>query len=175
MDYCTISFSFLFDDKHRMEQQELFKVFFEPLLGSENLDLTDQGLRLVSTIFSAATREAVRLNLENYASVWNGRNFQREYDNSLTVKTCFDDVFIEKVDPLKKDLREVIELFQKLNAARNEFTDQFYSWSFLRLKSIEELKQFQTSLDYALFNCDISEIATTVFKFAAVLSDIVQQ
>ncbi|GFQ89994.1 hypothetical protein TNCT_622801 [Trichonephila clavata] len=107
MDYCRFSFSFLFDDKHRMEQQELFKVFFEPLLGSENLDLTDQGLRLVSTTFSAATREAVRGNLENYASVWNRGNFQREYDNSLTVKTCFDDVFIEKVDPLKKNLREV--------------------------------------------------------------------
>ncbi|GFS49667.1 hypothetical protein TNIN_208861 [Trichonephila inaurata madagascariensis] len=150
-----------------MEQQELFKVFFELFLDSKNLFLNDQGLQLASTIYSRATREAIRRNLENYNSVWNMGNFQLEYDRSLTVKTCFEDAFIEKIGPLKKDLGEIIDLFQKLNDARNEFMGQFYSWSFLRLKRIEELKQFQTSLDYALFNSDVSEIATGVFKFAA--------
>ncbi|PRD23991.1 UNVERIFIED_CONTAM: hypothetical protein NCL1_44930 [Trichonephila clavipes] len=75
----------------------------------------------------------------------------------------------ETLEKLKKDLWEIINLFQKVSDARDEFSTHFYGWSFLRLKCIAELEYLKTSLDYALYRCDIYEAVTGSLKLAAEL------
>ncbi|GFT66107.1 hypothetical protein NPIL_559451 [Nephila pilipes] len=142
-----------------MEQNALFEAFFESFIGSEDIALTDRGLRIALTIFSTATREAVRLNLETEYSMGT-------YRNCLS-KAIIEDACIEKMGPLKKDLRKIIDLFQKVSDARNEFLMEFHGWNFLRLKCTEEMEEVPTSLDYAVYNCNISSVVKGTFKFAA--------
>ncbi|GFS73427.1 uncharacterized protein TNCV_1101531 [Trichonephila clavipes] len=148
----------------QMEQEQLFREFFDPLLGSENLSLTDRGRRIAWTIFSAATREEKKLKgrfpepkpEETETLQSQGNNFLHSTDDMT-----------ETLEKLKKDLWEIINLFQKVSDARDEFSTHFYGWSFLRLKCIAELEYLKTSLDYALYRCDIYEAVTGSLKLAA--------
>ncbi|GFT53093.1 uncharacterized protein NPIL_360241 [Nephila pilipes] len=150
-----------------MEQQQLFEEFFEPLLGSENLALTDRGRRIAWTIFCAATREDKKFK-QGKVHVQEPKSEGAQAPQNIVNESATEKGDVTKtLNRLKKDLLETIDLFQKVSDARDEFLAHFYGWSFLRLKCIAELKHLKTSLDYALYRCDVSEAVTGAFKFAA--------
>lgn len=155
-----------------MEQQQLFEEFFGSFLGSEDFALTDRGRRIAWTIYSAAIREEKKIKQEKiHQPLQVTQEFKSETAEVLQYlkndSTGDKKDVTETLKKLKKSLQRILHLFQNVNDARDGFLSNFYGWSFLRLKCITELKSLKTSLDYALYRCNVSEAVMGSFKFAA--------